>query len=432
MTVASTPHLRRLGLVLAIAGLAAIAYATLLPEPGRPLDAHFCLICGSLGGVDAILNVLLFIPLGVGLALSGVPSRRALLTMSVLSVLIETAQLFIIPGRDATIGDVLANTLGGAVGIAIGRYPKLWLLPPPRIARNISIGWATIWLAIQIGSNFGLTLSLPDSRYYGQIARVLGNYALFHGLVLSASIGDVQIPNTALVESHKVQQLLVQGATVAATVVAAEPTFNVAPIVRVADAKKNEIVLLAQSGESFVFGVRNGAAVLRLRPTLFALAGAFSARVSTAPSPNDTLSLRGRYAAGDVTMTVQSGSASRDRRIPLVASLGWTFLLPFEWFIEGTRSELVVSWIWIAGLAIPLGYWLFRVNDSSRSQGTLRKWSRVFLGVVALLWAGLVLVPQGFGLSAAPLRDWLATFAGFLIGGGLAALIELIGNRELA
>jgi VanZ family protein len=432
MTVASTPHLRRLGLVLTILSLAAIAYATLLPEPGRPLDAHLCLVCGSLGGVDAILNVLLFIPLGVGLALSGVPCRRALLTMSVLSVLIETAQFFVIPGRDATIGDVLTNTLGGALGIAIGRYPQLWFRPPPRIARSIAMGWGAMWLAIQIVSNFGFTLSLPDSQYYGQIARVLGDYALFHGLVLSASVDDVQIPNTALVDSRKVQQLLGQGANIATTVVAAEPTLKVAPIVRVADANKNEIVLLAQTPHSYVFGVHNGAAVLHLRPTLFALAGAFSARVSTALLPNDTLRLRGRYAAGEVTLTIQSGSESRDRRIPLIASLGWTFLLPFQWFIEGTPSELVVSWIWIAGLAIPLGYWLFRSNDSSRSQGTLRKWSPVFLGVVALLWAGLVLVPQGFGLSAAPLRDWLATFAGVLIGAGLSALIELIGNRELA
>jgi hypothetical protein len=236
-------------LVITIASLAAIGFATLLPEPDAAVSSHFCLVCGSVGGVNAVLNVFLFVPLGIGLGLTGFPGKRAVIAMSALSALIETAQFLVIPGRDATIGDVLTNTFGGVLGFAIVRYAELWLRPPPRIARNLAVGWTTIWLAIQIISNFGFALSPPDSLYYGEIAPVLGNFAVFPGLVLTASIDDVQLPNTAFSDSRRVQRLLLDGTTVATTVVPAQPTRDIAPIGRVAEAKEKEIVLLAQNGE---------------------------------------------------------------------------------------------------------------------------------------------------------------------------------------
>jgi hypothetical protein len=121
----------------------------------------------------------LFAPLGLGLALSGVPGKRALVAMCALSVLIETAQFFVISGRDSTVGDVLTNTLGGALGYLIGRYPRFWLLPPPRGARILVAAWAMIWLIVQVVSSIAFTVSIPRSVYYGQIARRLGSFAVF-------------------------------------------------------------------------------------------------------------------------------------------------------------------------------------------------------------------------------------------------------------
>ena len=231
MTVAPAPHVRRAGLVITFASLVAIAFATLLPSPGPAVDSHFCLVCGSLGGLNAVLNVFLFVPLGIGLALAGFTGKRAIFITCVLSALIEAAQFSMIAGRDSTIGDVLTNTLGGALGFAIGRYAASWLRPPPRIARNLAMGWATLWFAIQIISSFGVAPSLPDSQYYGQIARVFWNFEVFRGRVLTASIDGVQIPNTALADGRRVRRLLLDGATVATTVIPAEPTRDVAPVV---------------------------------------------------------------------------------------------------------------------------------------------------------------------------------------------------------
>lgn len=421
LTVALAPHLRRAGLVLTIASLAAIAFATLLPEPPADVGSIFCLVCGSVGGVSAILNVFLFAPLGIGLALSGLSGKRALLGMCALSALIETAQFFVIPGRDATVGDVLTNSLGGALGFAIGRYASTLLRPSPRIALALGSGWSAVWLAIQTMSAFGFSPAIPRSEYYGQIARRLGNFEQFRGAVIRANIADVTVPDTRFPDSRSVRELLLRGAIVTTTIMPGGVTSDIAPIVRVADAQEREIILLAQNANDLVFGVRTGAAALRLRPPFFALPDAFSA-VSLGGSgmTTDTLILGARYSARGVWLNAQTRT-SYDRRIPIFASLGWTLLLPYQWFIEGTPTEFVVSAIWIACLLLPIGYWgsgvvrFPRAHDATRI-GTIA----VPTALLLLLYVGLVVVPQAFGVIAAAPRDWLVALTGIISGAALA------------
>jgi VanZ like protein len=83
---------------------------------------------------DLVLNLLLYGPLGVLLRLtaSRVSGRHivqvlsAVSTVVLLSWVIESTQS-LIPGRYASIQDVLANSLGGAVGVLLGhRVNSLW------------------------------------------------------------------------------------------------------------------------------------------------------------------------------------------------------------------------------------------------------------------------------------------------------------------
>lgn len=420
--VASTPHLRRIGAVITIGSVVAILFATMFPASGQPVDSHLCLVCGTRGGVDFVLNVLLFIPLGIGLALSGIPWNRAIFTACALSVTIETVQFFFIPGRDATLGDVLTNTIGGAVGFAVANNAAIWLRTAPRTAAILGVGWCAVWLAIQAISSFAFAPSIPDSKYYGQIARQLGDFAVFPGRVLEATIGNIAITDAQLRDVDSVGRRLLAGATVSATVLPAGPTNDIAPIVRVADDEQREIVLLAQDERSLLFGARTGAAILRLRPALFAMTGAFASGIAKPrSSSSDPLTLNARYDGREAQLTARSGSVSRGSRIPVSSSLGWTLVLPFQWYIEGTRTELAISLIWIACLTVPIGYLgacVARSDDPGWNAATV---ALCLLAGAATLITGLCVVQHAFGLRAAPIRDWLAAISGIVAGGALAA-----------
>lgn len=418
--VASTPHLRRIGSVITIASVIAILLATMFPAPGQTTDSHLCIICGTRGGVDFILNILLFMPLGVGLALSEIPWNRAVLTACALSVTIETTQFFFITGRDATLGDVLTNTIGGAVGFAVARNAAIWLRTPPRIAAILGVGWCAVWLAVQAISSFAFAPSIPDSKYYGQIARKLEHFAVFPGRVLEARIDDIAITDTQVRDVDSLGHRLLAGANVVATVVPAGPTDDVAPIVRVADDEQREIVLLAQDERKLLFGVRTGSAILRLRPPLFAMTGVFTDSIAKNPSATQPLVVSGRYDGREAQLTARTGSASHRRRASVSSSLGWTLVLPFQWYIEDTRTELVVSLLWIACLTLPIGYFgAFIARAADPHQNAVMVVVCLLVGA-AILVAGLFLVQHGFGLPAAPTRDWLGAVSGIVAGCALA------------
>src|SRR5690606_38714249 len=94
---------------------------TLMPhEPSSEPLGPGCLICGRRAVADAILNIGLFVPLGVGLGAVGVALAGALAGGILLSVAIEAAQLWI-PGRFASSADVLTNGSGVILGWLLWR-----------------------------------------------------------------------------------------------------------------------------------------------------------------------------------------------------------------------------------------------------------------------------------------------------------------------
>ena len=93
-------------------------------------------------------QLLLFIPLGAGLALLGRPWPRVVALCALLSLGVETLQYAAHTGRDASLSDLLTNTASGAVGAALGRRLDLLLAPGPLPARRLSLGAAAGWLAM--------------------------------------------------------------------------------------------------------------------------------------------------------------------------------------------------------------------------------------------------------------------------------------------
>ena len=406
-----------MGVGLATVAVAAILVLTLAPDSDRPLGEHFCLICGTFGGVDAVLNVLLFMPLGLGLAVAGTSPRRAILSMAVLSALIELAQLLVVPGRDATIGDLLTNSIGGALGFVLGLRFSGLIFPTPRKAATYATSWAAVWVGAQSVFSYGFAPALPRSHYYGQLARRLGHFEQFHGKVLSATVGNVRVPDTRLEDSDRVRLLLEAGAPLAAVFTPAKVSSGIAPIVRIADNAQREIALLAQTPEGFVYGVRTGADVLALRRPFFVLIPGASNRadLSAATSP---ISVVSQYSPPASRITIRIGAATISRDIDLSASLGWTMLLPFQWFVGGTAMEQLISAVWLASLLMPLGYW-----TSCASRGRKKSLPAVVAMLLALMSLGLVFIPSTFGLGVSPPGDWGSAVIGLLVGCWAASTI---------
>lgn len=415
-TVASAPHLRRAGLALVVASLFVIGMATLRPEDGNPIPS-LCIICGIYGGVDAILNVLLFMPLGAGLALCSLRGKRALPTMALVSLAIEVTQLVAIPGRDASLGDLMNNTIGGALGFALTRHALVWLRPSPSTARRLTIGWSGFWLLVQAGSSFGLAPALVQSRYYGQIGRSLEVFARFEGKVISAAIGAEAIPDWELPKSASVKSALERGEPVTATVVPGEPTPDLAPIIRVADDKQREILLLAQDRRALVFGVRSGAAVLRLREPLVAMRNVFpDSSVRSPRSSIDTLRLNARHTGKTVELRVSGAATTSGLAVRVRPSLGWTLVAPTEWYLDGRLVEAMVTWFWCCILVTPIGYWSTQASVPG-SKGHRNRFLAVWtFGVVLVAIIGLLIIPVWFGIAPATSGDCLAVVAGLLVG----------------
>ena len=85
---------------------------------------------------DCLNNVLLFLPMGIILGLAAWRDRRwhsakLLLLISSLSTVIEALQLCV-PGRYPSLNDILFNTMGGILGLALAR----WLARQPALRES--------------------------------------------------------------------------------------------------------------------------------------------------------------------------------------------------------------------------------------------------------------------------------------------------------
>jgi VanZ family protein len=110
---------RRL-LLYAVVGF--IVGASLAPLPAwEGARQHFFALvpeASHQGRLDFEENVLLYLPLGVALMAQRIPLARAVAIAAGLSLCLELSQFFV-PGRDPSLSDVLANSIGAASGAAL-------------------------------------------------------------------------------------------------------------------------------------------------------------------------------------------------------------------------------------------------------------------------------------------------------------------------
>jgi hypothetical protein len=255
-------------LFLVGAGLLIVLALTLAPSTDAATEpvSYDCLICGTRGTADAILNILLFTPFGAGLSLL-FSSTVAVLGSALLSVGVEVAQIGLV-GRHATLGDVVFNTLGGGCGaflVYLARaLPGAVRHPSP--IRSISAVLAP--LGVFFVTPALVSPRFPETEYYAQWKHELGHLIPYPGEVLSASVGDVPLPEGLSSESGAIKEALEGGKPIRVSFVVAAPTPMEAHLLAIFDGAQTEVFLITVLERDLRFQWRSGSTALLLHEPL--------------------------------------------------------------------------------------------------------------------------------------------------------------------
>jgi VanZ family protein len=408
-------HQRSIGIATAVVAFLLIVRITLKAN-GLFLPDHvdLCIICGDKGTADFILNVLLFVPLGFGLRLGGVRRRTVAAVAVLFTITIETLQYYVVPGRESGLNDIVSNSTGGFLGIALADAIGMLLAPAPAAARRLALGAALGWCAVAAGTQWLLQPALPSTVYYEQVAANLPQFARFDGVVLDASFngqpfhsGRMSPESSATLRAA----LLAGDARLVARVLPGHPTQRAAPIMSVFDRHRSEIFVLARRHNDVVFRLRRRSQDLGFLPLSLTLAHVF------APQPADSQSVM-------VTATVQPTAigltaarvgAERESRLGSGVWQGWRLFLPDEaWYGDFPR---LFTATWMIMLCVPMGYW---AGCSARERGVA---IAAVPPVVALL-TGLAIIPWVASALTAPWPVWAAGVAAVASAWGVARWID--------
>lgn len=407
---------RRFGAVLAGTGLLAILVLTLFPNPRQAVVADhtplLCVVCGESGGADVALNLLLFVPLAAGLALLGWPWGRIVAACAVLSLAVETTQYLVVPGRDASLSDVLTNTGGGAIGAVLARRLDLLLAPGPLLARRLSLGAGAAWLAVLAFTALSMRpwAAAGPLRNYCSAAYVTAE--VYAGTARSMTLNGVPLAcDQDVPQGRSLRREVRRGEVALETVaVAGEPNRG-RMVIHLVRSPTATLVLLAQHDRAAVFQASTAAKALKLFAPAVRLSGAFP------PEAGTPVELVGQVSGPRLRLAAAHEGGRRSVELRLSPSFGWTLLLgmPIE---PGVTLRLAAA-LWLAALILPAGYWAGLSDPPASTAGLLG-------GAVI---AGLGLLPAVAGFDPVHWSEWLGAAGGLALGWALSRIAAYLQSR---
>lgn len=391
---------------VAVLSVVLIVAATAGPADSGGGGSGLCILCGDRGLADFILNVGLYAPLGAALAATGWGGIRTTGAGALLSLSIEVLQLLVIPGRDASLGDLTSNMFGAALGWLAWRAWIRQQQAGPRVATVIPGIAALLATATLTGGLWLLTPSFPRALYYLQWTPELRGMEVYQGRVLSSRIGflDLQGPPGPIQRTDSIRLLLRRGATAEAIVRIGPPPSGLAPIFSIYDEHQREIMLLGADDQDLVYRWRTMSdrfrldrAEIRFTGLLGAVEPGDTVALAVAPSESAAPGARGYCARAGQAVTCHPG---------LTADQTWTLLF----YGEGwkARSRRLLGLLWLGAIFFPAGFLGRRWRD------------RLLAAIVAV--PGLTALPVLLGFSATPSRAVLAAVAGIGLGGLVSPL----------
>ncbi len=396
--------------LLVVGMLAVIAFVTLRPAEQLVVLPAFCVFCGPLGGVDFLLNTALFIPLGLGLRLLTGRWSTAVVIGALTTLVIESLQWRFIPGRDASLGDLIANTLGTMIGAWLAMAVPRVLNGSSDLARRLNPVFAIFTSVLIVISAVLLKPMNPVGAQYVQWTPPRPDMDVFPGRLVLVQVNSRLVRPDEPLPSQWTYDSLTMAMSVRAVVRKPVPRSNrQAIIVRIAN-EVFEGFMLAQRGDAVVFRSTIGAVRLRLRPLLVGLDGAFKA-----PSANDSekaspvLMLLASSNPRAMSLSVEQNGSTQRVTLKRSVGLGWALVLP--WDIALTPRWWPVNAIWLGALVFPVAFLTMRSGHRDRVVPNPR-YSFALTGLLAVL----VVAPALMGLSALNAGEWLGVVTGLAAG----------------
>jgi hypothetical protein len=396
-----------------------VLWLTLTPAYGPTVDLDFwCLACGDLGGVDVVANIVLFIPLGFAFALALNRRWWPLATCVTTTVLIELLQIRVVPGRDASLSDILANSLGALVGVELAVRRRIMLWPTPAEARRLIVAWAVSFTLLGAATSWGLEQAFVPRSLWVQWMPLRAGYQRFTGKLLAFDINGVDLsarfPSPKLnIDKRLMSDSWRATATVDRDGIQARPSV----VARISE-EVTQPFALEQRFWDLTCLQKTKSAELRFRSPRVALHDAFKASSGARPDIVRLICARENRA---LTAAIQAGNESREQVIPMSPSVAWTLFSPFD--IPLSARTRWIGILWLMALILPAGYW---ASGAMRDTGHARQrtMATVFGAVGASAALGLLVLPSLAATAPAEWWEWAAALGALVLGSILSRFVH--------
>jgi hypothetical protein len=365
--------------------VAAILLATLHPD-GRytPSGWSWTFGSGEAALAEALQNLILFIPFGIGVALCGARLSRAALLGALLSFAVEFAQQWI-PGRDPSLGDLVSNTISTTLGAALVQLAPRWLTVPPARSGRHALGAATLAILVWLGTAAALRPTFP-SPPYSVISRPDPNsLRQYEGEILEAKLQDGMLYAKATFPS--------------------QPPPRPAPLAEILDVHGHRATVLAVAGRDLTMRYAMPAQTLTLgHPELrwdHALAQV---------APADTFIATTGREGSRLCMAVNT-----DWRCDLGYTIGdgWQLIFSPEHWPSWLLA--IINACWVAGWTVGVGFWAGRTSMKEDAEGR-RRAAKLAKIAVAIVLLGMIVVPLTTHLKGSGLGEWVGGLLGLELG----------------
>jgi hypothetical protein len=405
---------RVLGTALAVLGAAFVLVATLTPvRDVRGLAAAtplLCLACGDNGGADVVANLLLFLPLAVGLRLSGRSWGRTVLGCGLLSFTVELLQYRVVSGRDSSLSDLLTNTTSAAIGATLAGIMPRMVAPRPREAAVFFASGSALLLCFLGASAWLLGPSVPDRPLSSSWAHIAPGFDVFTGGIEAVHLdGAPMPPDGTPADSAPLRRRLAAGSfALEADIISGVPVADRSWIYELRAGPVHALTLGQLRREARI-DMPARALRFRMFPPSVTLPEGLPERAGV------PVRLTASGHGGRLRLTSEYDGRERSVELGISPAYGWIMVVPFE-LAGGTG----VRWITAFGLALvalPLGFW---ARETGRPRAALT-------GLAATVVLALGLVPAAGGFPPVHWSEWLAWALGAAVGWALrppAAYLE--------